>query len=375
VPARPERADAVIIGGGVIGCSIAWRLAERGLSVTVIERGLPGKAASWAAAGMLSPLGETRQHPDFLALAQASRSRYPAFLDELQNAAELDIEFGAPGKLEVAFDADELHALGAAFHGLPVRVVGAPDVHRLEPALAQGIKGGIWFEQDAFVDNRRLAEALWTAGLRRGVRFRTGDAATGLCIEAGRTSAVRLSSGDIPCKVAVISSGAWSAQLQNLPRPLPVFPVRGQMLALQTLPSPLTHIVQSSGCYLIPRAGDRVLVGGTVERVGFDSTITPVAIQQLRSAATRLLPALASATVEATWCGLRPCTPDELPILGSDPDVHGLYYATGHYRNGILLAPITADLISALICGSDTLAQLNTFRIDRFAHEQAHATV
>lgn len=375
MPARPERADAVIIGGGVIGCSIAWRLAEHGLRVTVLERGVPGKAASWAAAGMLSPLGETRQHPDFLALAQASRSRYSGFLEELQDATELHIEFGAPGKLEVAFDADELHELGAAFHGLPVRFVGAPDVHRIEPALAEAIQGGIWFEQDAFVDNRRLAEALWTACTRHGVRFRSGDPATGLRIDAGRVNAVTLTSGEMPCEVAVIAAGAWSAQLHNLPRPLPVFPVRGQMLALRTLPCPLSHIVQSIGCYLIPRAGGRVLVGATVERAGFDPRTTAPAIQQLLTAATRLLPALAGASIEETWCGLRPCTPDELPIMGSDPDVGGLYYATGHYRNGILLAPITAELMSALIAGSDSAARLNTFRVDRFSHEQAAAAV
>lgn len=373
--ARSDFSDVVVIGGGVIGCSIAWRLAERGVKVTVVERGVPGQGASWAAAGMLSPLGETRQHPHFLALAQASRDRYATFVEELQDAAGLNIEFGAPGKLEVAFDATELQHLAAAFHELPVTFVGARDVQRIEPALGKGSEGGVWIEGDAFVDNRRLTEALCTACTRSGVTFLAGDPAIGLSIGAARVHAVNLSSGELSCAVAVIAGGAWSGQLLHLPRPLPVFPVRGQMLALHALPCPLTHIVQSSGCYLIPRAGGRVLVGATVEHAGFDARTTVHGIQQLLTAATRLLPPLASASITETWSGLRPGTPDELPILGTDPEVYGLYYATGHYRNGILLAPITADLMSTLIAGSNSQVSLDTFRVDRFSHEQTHAAV
>jgi glycine oxidase len=373
VSVRPESADVVVIGGGVIGCAVAWRLAEQGLEVAVIERDVPGRAASWAAAGMLSPLGETRHHPHFLALAQTSRFRYPNFLEELRDVSGLDIEFGAPGKLEVAFDGAELHELGAAFHGMHVRYVGAVEASRIEPEISDQVQGGIWFENDAFVDNRRLGEALWTACVKRKVSFLTGEPALGVRIEGERVAAVMLSSGELTCDKIVITAGAWSAQLQNLPRPLPVFPVRGQMLALRAMPSPLEHMLQSTACYLIPRSAGRILLGATIERAGFDPRTTAVAIQHLLNSAMQLLPPLADASIEEIWTGFRPCTPDQLPILGADPEIEGLFYATGHYRNGILLAPITAELMAALVTGINPPAPLSTFRVDRFSDEQVQA--
>ena len=365
--------QVVVIGGGVIGCSIAWRLAQRGLAVTVVERDVPGRAATWAAAGMLSPLGETRHHPDFLDLGHRSMQLYPAFLADVQDASGMEVEHGFPGKIETAYDDVELQHFRRAFDGQPVRFLSSADVQRLEPDTRPDLGGGVWFEGDGFVDNRRLGEALWQAGLRAGVQFRSGEFVTGVAVAANQVSAVTTATDELRCDAVVVAAGAWSAQLHGLPRALPVFPVRGQMLSLHAPGTNLQHMLQSTDCYLIPRSGERILVGATVEQVGFDPRTTATGIKTLLAAATQLVPKLGAASIQEMWSGFRPCTPDELPVLGADPDVRGLFYATGHYRNGILLTPITADLISAHITGATPSVALHTFRIDRFANDRAQA--
>ncbi|HSL70901.1 MAG TPA: glycine oxidase ThiO [Longimicrobiales bacterium] len=373
----PRNCDLVVVGAGAIGSAIAWRAAQRGLSVTLIERAQPGRAATWAAAGMLSPLGETRRHPHFLQLAQASLEHYPAFLGELHEATGTRIEYGTPGKLEVALNETQLASLHAGFAGTSAELLSSTAAQALEPALAPTVQGAALLRADAYVDNRILGETLALAAARSGVRVLTGTIAAR--IESSGSSArphvsgVSLGSGErIACPTVVLACGAWSAKLAGIPRELPVFPVRGQMVALRTDQPLFQRMLHSARCYLIARASGRVLVGATVEYAGFDPRTTTRGIEELLAGAQELVPALSEAQVVELWTGFRPGTPDELPILGPEPELPGLVYATGHFRNGILLAPITASLIAAIAAGDQPEFPLSTFSAERFVDERSN---
>lgn len=356
--------DVVVIGGGAIGCAIAWKLALANTRVTLLERAEPGRAATWAAAGMLSPLGEIKQ-PSFLQLTSASRDLYESFVSELIDASGVDVEFGAPGKLEVALSVHELTTLRDDDRPL----LDASAVRALEPAISTALAGGVLYPTDAFVDNRALGAALRRAGERAGVTVRPGVGARAIDSTAGRLHGVVLDDGEtIASARVVVCAGAWSAQLAGLPRPLPVAPVKGQMIALRSSVG-LRHMLQSTDCYVIPRSAERVLVGATVERVGFDARTTARGIESMLSAARAIVPSLADAELLETWNGFRPGTPDDLPILGAEPMLPGLVYATGHYRNGILLAPITAQLTTELITTSVPTIPLDAFSVQRFRHD------
>jgi glycine oxidase len=355
----------IIAGGGLIGCSIAWRLAARGVSVHVFESARPGMAASYAAAGMLAPLFEAPS-PSFRDLAFASLEQYPQFVAELQRASGIDAELLLTGKLDVAFSDEEFNDLAAHYgEALPasVREVDladedgiAPDAHRV-----------LLSENDGSIDNRKLGQAAYGAAANAGVEFSIGVSV--LMVECGGRGfeAVRLSNGErIEADAIVVCAGAWSGTIEGLPQALPVFPVRGQMIALECVPRVLNRIVMTRDCYIVPRSFGRVLVGSTVEHVGFDARTTAEGVAHLLSAAERVVPKLVDAPVVETWAGLRPGTPDDLPILGADPRAAGVFYATGHFRNGILLAPITADLMTAVVCGEESGHDLRPFSVDRF---------
>jgi glycine oxidase len=306
---------AVVIGGGIIGCTIAWRLAQRDVHVSLIEKYEPGTKATWAAAGMLLPLME----PDspLQTLTDASFAAYPSFVAELQEITGIDAEL------------------------------------QLEPA------GG------GSVDNRRLGRAVYIAAVAAGVDVMTGVAARS--VRTGASNQVELTDGSVLDGDAVIvAAGAWSGELRGLPHRIPVIPVRGQMLALEHDAPLVPHIVHGADCYVVPRGQHRTLVGATVERVGFDDSITDAGIRELLACAHQLVPATRSAKIIEKWAGLRPGTPDDLPILGADKHVTGLYYATGHFRNGILLAPITAQLLTELMVDGASSIPLDDFALDRF---------
>jgi glycine oxidase len=368
-------ADVIVAGGGVIGCAVALELARRGVRVTVVERGTPGRAATWAAAGMLSPLGPPGPFRDF---AAASFARYPAFVERLAATTGIDLDFAVGGKLHIAFDAEEVDALaamadaGAAFGA---RTVSAADARALEPAINAGVRGGVLVAQDGRVDSRRLGEATHAAARAAGVTFVTGsvrevrsDART------ARVTDVRLEDGTVlPAAAFVLCAGAWSATIHGLPYPLPVRPVRGQMLALAAVgpDAPrLDRTVESARCYLVPRKDGRIVVGATVEEAGFAPGPTLSGVATLAAAAVEALPALADLPLLETWSGFRPGTADALPILGEDPDLPGLFYATGHYRNGILLAPITAEVIADLVTGALPAVDVGAFGRARFQREE-----
>ena len=330
--AVPDRSDVIVIGGGIIGCTIAWRLAQRGRQVTVLDRAEPGRGATWAAAGWLSVYGEHAHHFAFNSLASRSRAAYPLFVEEIGAASGMEIEFGVPGKRDVSH----------------------------QPPL--------WHENDAFVDNRQLGAAAAIAAARAGAVVIPHTPVARVIIEENRVTGVELlrDRRTIECATVVIAAGAWSADIAGLPRRLPVQPVKGQMISLRT-ERPLQHILVSKECYLIPRSENRVLVGATIEHVGFTEGTTEQALRELRAAANRIVPALGEAELLEQWYGFRPGTPDDLPILGADSTVSGLVYATGHYRNGILLAPITAEIITSLISDGVQDPVFTDFGIARFA--------
>jgi glycine oxidase len=370
---RTHDADLVVVGAGVIGCAVARHAARAGARVVVIERGEPGAEASSAAAGMLSPLAEANQPGPFLSLLLQSRELFPDFAATLREETGMDVGYRDDGTLVLAFtDADE-EELEARYRwqsgaGLPVERLSGAEVLSLEPSLSPGTRAALRFPGDHQVDNRKLARALWTAAARAGVEFLVGVEATAITRVAERVAGVELLGGEcVHASAVVIAAGSWAGRLRGLPHPLPVHPVHGQLVALETLPPLFNHVIDSARCYLVPRSDGRVIVGATMEEDGgFRKSVTPEGVLSLLSGALEIAPALRTAPITELWSGLRPGTPDGFPILGADPDVANLLYATGHFRNGILLAPVTGETIGELALSGRSRVDLEPFGINRF---------
>jgi len=364
-------ADVVVVGGGVIGCAIARRAALDGLRVVVVERGRPGAEASWAAAGMLSPLAEAREPGPFLDLLLQAREIYPAFSAALREETGVDVAYSDAGTLFLSLRAEDDAELEERWQwqsalGLAVERLRAEDVRAAEPALSPDVRQALRFPGDHQVDNRSLSAALWSAALRAGAEFRLGCEAARLLVEDGRAAGIGDSSGErISAGAVVIAGGAWAGRVEGLPRRLPVEPVRGQLLALEAVPPIFRHVVDSPRCYLVPRSEGRVIAGATVERTGYRKAVTPAGVRRLLDGAVEIAPALEHAPIAEMWSGLRPGTPDGLPIVGPDPDLPNLLYAAGHFRNGILLAPLTGELVAGWLRG-ETRGELEPFSVARF---------
>lgn len=374
------KSDVVVVGGGVIGCAIARQLARTGADVTVVERARPGEEASWAAAGMLAPQVEADGPGPFLDLLLRARKAFPAFAAALGEETGIDVGYSDVGALSVALtDADEEELttrwVWQTAAGLAVERLGAEEVLALEPDVTPDLRWALRFPGDHQVDNRELSRALWKAAEHAGARFRLGVSATGIMRAGGRATGVELDGGErLEAGVVVVAAGSWSGGLAGLPRPLPVVPVRGQLLALLMGSQCFRHCVDSPRIYTVPRGDGRLIVGATVERTGFEKAVTPEGLRMLRAGAAEVAPWTEGLPVLESWSGLRPGTPDGLPILGADSEVEALFYATGHYRNGILLAPATAELIGDAVLGRGDFTALVPFRIDRFpASTSRHA--
>jgi glycine oxidase len=371
-------ADVVVIGAGVIGCAIARELAGRGLAVTVVERDSPGRRATWAAAGMLSPFGEAAHGP-FLELADESLTRYASFAHALRDETGIDVEYRTRGKLHVALDgADEpLRALAAepAAARFDVHLMDGAAARELEPALSDAVTAALLVGRDHSVNNRLLAQALLAGASAAGATCRTASPVSGLVAKRHVVAGVRLASGErIDAPRVVLAAGAWSGQLEGLPRPLPIRPVKGQMFSVDArgrapdrpTDAILGRVIFATDCYIIPRADGRLLIGATMEEAGFRKAPTPRGISTLMAAAERVVPLTADLPLVETWAGFRPATPDGLPILGADPEMEGLVYATGHFRNGILLAPVTAACVADVVTDARPPVALDAFAPDRF---------
>lgn len=357
--------DAVVVGGGVIGLSIAWALSQRGAGVAVVDPS-PGQGASWAAAGMLAPVTEAHyQEEPLLGLNLESARRWPDFAARVEAASGLDVGYRACGTLVVAADAGDLAWL-ADLHrfqlelGLEAERLPSRGCREIEPALAPGIRGGVRVAGDHQVDPRRLTGALAEAGRRGGVELVTGSVAR-LVPEAGGCHQVVLADGaTLGAGVVILCAGAWSDRLASdsgLPAGVvpPIRPVKGQILRLRhregqarVLSGNLRGLVNGSSVYLVPRADGEVVVGATMEEQGYDTTVTTGAVLDLLRDSYALVPELSELAFQEAYASLRPCSPDNAPVIGST-EVEGLMVATGHHRNGVLLAPVTADLVADLV--------------------------
>jgi glycine oxidase len=365
------RVDVVVVGAGVQGSSVALRLAQAGLSVAVLERSVPGAEASSAAGGILSPGVEAVEPGPFYALCRASLARYPAFVSEVEELSGMSVGLRALGTLEVAFDDDHAKVLAARAekilrHGLPVEVLDDAAARALEPALSPEARGALFFPDERSLDPRPLARAVYVAASRAGARFVTGQV-RGIAVEGGRAAGVAHESGRIEAGAVVLAAGSWSMRVDGhgLP-PGAVRPVRGQIAVLDTRPPLLSRVVFSGHGYVVPRADGRILCGSTMEEVGFEKAVTAEGLRHVLDVAIGVAPALARAPVVETWSSFRPASPDGEPILGPGT-VPGLHYATGHGRNGILLAPVTADAVAATVLGRAPPVDLAPFSPARLA--------
>jgi glycine oxidase len=364
-----------VVGGGVIGLGIAWRAALAGLTVTVVDRA-PGRGASWAAAGMLAPVTEVHYGEEaLLALNLAAGARWPGFAAELEEASGRPVGYRPAGTLSVARDADDNAALEDLYQfqlrcGLDVERLRSRECRQLEPGLAPSIRGGVLAAGDHQVDNRALVEGLLAAGQRAGVRLvegravelaTDGDRVTGVVLAGGR----RLAAGTV-----VLAAGCWSGGLGGLAAEAlpPVRPVKGQLLHLRgPADQPLcSRNVRGLEAYVVPRSDGRVVVGATMEEQGFDTRVTAGAVHDLLRAALELLPDVAELELVETVAGLRPGSPDNAPMLGPAA-AEGLVVATGHYRNGILLTPVTADTVAELLATGRVPELIAPFAPGRFA--------
>jgi len=387
VPNRPARnvskPNVAIIGAGVIGLGIAWRLAMRGVPVTVFDKGACGAGASHAAAGMLAACAEAEPGEEALVtLGRASQARWPAFAAELKQASGVDVGLRPEGTLVVALTSDDQARLShqLVFQqklGLPLQWITAAETRRREPHLAGKLAGAVFSPEDTQVDNRKLAAALRIAAEAAGAGISEHQAVKTISNDAGRVDGIVLADGrKVAADVVVLAAGAWSRSIDGLAPELrpPVRPIKGQMLALRMDPTAplLTHVVWAPGAYLVPRLDGRLLVGATVEEKGYDTSLTAGGILTLLEAAWRAVPAVEELPIDEMWVGHRPGSRDDAPILGTGL-IDGLIYATGHHRNGILLTPITADAIAKLVLEGAADPAIRPFSIERFGSLRAAA--
>jgi glycine oxidase ThiO len=365
--------DVIVIGGGVIGCAIAHELARRGCHVQLVADRALAQGATHASGGMLVPYVEAHHAGPMLELSVRSLSLYDEFVSRTRSDGVADdevFEYVRAGSLQVAFTDDVAAALRRAFEQIAAQGVRADwldreGLRRIEPRISDGATAGLLIAGHGVVGAEALTAALWSAATSCGARYfpatvtRVRRSAEGLTVEA--------SGGRLQADVVVVAAGAWAPTIEIEGAPhLPIQPVRGQLVHLQWEGAPLKRILWGPRCYMVPWADGRLLVGATMEQVGFDERNTVAGVHDLLDAATELVPRAWTAAFDSARAGLRPGTPDGLPIIGRSPVLPGLVYATGHYRNGVLLAPVTASLVGDLIVDDREDPILKYFTAERF---------
>lgn len=345
--------DVVIVGGGIIGLSLSIALRKRGLQVLVVERGEPGREASYAAAGMLSDC-VLETPPVLQPLARASARMYPEFVHQLQDESGIKVDLRDQGTLLFL-------SSGHAHDDLEAEPVPAARLTQLEPALAKNGDSALYLKERS-VDPRALTAAALKAARHREVDISSGTAVTSLLVSDGRVAGVTTDRTSYHAPVVVNCAGAWAGQIA--PHHFPARPVKGQMLCVAGGPA-LSHVLRAPEVYLVPRSDGRVLIGATIEEAGYDKRTDPDTIQRLHRAAIDLVPGLEQARFLEAWAGLRPGTPDALPILG-ETSTPGYFVATGHFRDGILLSPITAHVMAEVVTGATPEFDLTPFSPARF---------
>ena len=373
----------LIIGGGVIGLGIGWQLAKAGAAVTIYERGQAGRGASWAAAGMLGPIAEAHSDElDLLKLSSQSLARYPEWVDELETETEMSIGYRAEGTLIIGIEPDDAYQLRHTYTlqqdlGLKTEWLSGREACKIERALSPYVTAAIRCETDHQVDNRLMTQALQCAYQARGGVLHQNSTVEKIVIENGTAKGVQTQDGFQGADVCILAAGCWSGQISGLPDSIipPVRPVKGQMLALRMQEDVMIkNVIRTVKArypmpvYLVPRTDGRLIVGATTEEIGFDTELTVGGIYELLHGACEAVPGIYQLPLIETWTGLRPGSSDNAPILGKT-SVKNLIYATGHYRNGILLTPITAYEISKLILTGETSETIAPFHFDRFSKQ------
>jgi glycine oxidase len=368
-----NKQDVVIIGGGIIGVSIAYQLTKRGKSVTVLEKDSIGAHASGAAGGMLGAQVEFAEPGPLVDLSVRSREMFPALQKELYAATGIDIGLNTAGMLRVALSNEESEVLKQQAHwqeqqGLRADWLDKEEVKRQEPAVGDTIVGALSLPDDTQVSAPDLTRAFAIAAARKGATLLERCEVLTIEHTHGEVTAVHTTRGSFTADHFVLAGGAWSGGLaQQLGVPLSVFPIKGEAFSVLTMPQPIRKTIYSHGCYIVPKDGNRLLIGASSQNCGFDSRLTIGGLQQLMAKAVRLLPALADCPLEKTWASLRPQTDDGLPYFGPISSFANLLAATGHYRNGILLSPITGEAIARMITGEPLDVSLAPFSDQRHA--------
>src|SRR3984957_10039829 len=341
--------DVAIAGGGLIGATIAFELARAGLQVGLLDRHEPDEGSSWAAAGILYRAPENAGMISIVPLGRASLQLYAVVVAAVEEISGQSAGYRARGTLEALFSTDaqeKLSTIIALHHGLGLRAepVRAEDAREMEPALSPELEAAVFRPDEACVDNRALTKAVLTAAEASGVKSFAGSNVQSIAKNGGHCEGLLVDGEKVQSRWTVIAAGCRSAEIEGAAQYSPVRPAKGQMIALRAKDLSIERVLWSDHVYLVPRNDGRILAGATVEYVGFENKVTAGGVQKIITAGLQLAPALADAQIEETWAGLRPDPPDHLPIIGPT-DLDGLLIATGHFRSGILLAPITAQLI------------------------------
>lgn len=365
--------DVIVVGGGIIGCAVARELASRGARVRLFEARTVAAGATRASAGILAPYIEGHERGPLFDLTLRSLTLYDDFIAQVSEGSAVDIEYRRCGSLEIAADdatADEFRR-AAETTGDALQWLSASDARQLEPALPDSIRGAILARTHGYVAVSSLTEALVWAALRHGAELETGRHVRAIRRQGDELEVVADDGGAWTARHVVVASGSWSGQLESLdPAARAVRPVRGQLIQLGWTGHPLSHVIWGRDCYVVPWRDGTVLVGATVEEVGFDERTTAAGVRDLLDAACELLPEAWGATFLDARAGLRPATPDSLPIIGPSAGIDGVVYATGHFRNGVLLAPLTATIVADLILDGRRDPALAITTPDRYSGER-----
>lgn len=360
--------NILIIGGGIIGFSIAFELAKKGTLSTIIDKGSSLSEASTAAAGMLGAHVELHQPGAFYELCKKSHALYKDWTDTLYEVSQISAQYINRGIVRVAFTDEDERELKSrlSWIGEDVRWLSSTEIRQIEPTISEEIRGGLWFQDDHQVHVHHLAQSLRSSVLKLGCTIMESTPALSLIQEKGRIVGAKTSNGSIFADQTIITAGAWSTELlSSIDLHLPVHPIKGQCYSIRPEFPIIQNTVFTKGCYIVPKQDGSLLIGATQETVGFDKKVTISAIASIHEIAERLLPSIHSAELLSTWAGLRPATPDELPYMGTITGFEGLVIATGHFRNGILLAPITGEIVSDLVLNGNSKTNIEAFSPER----------
>lgn len=364
--------DIIVVGGGIIGLSIATELANSGIAVTLIEQGMFGGEASVAAAGMLAPLKEFTKPGPLLDMGIRSLQLYDNWVSELKEATGIDCQLSTAGILTVAMTEMEEDWLQERYQwqkteGYDIRLLSTGEVHERESHLSKKIRQAIYSPHEADINNRLLLEALVIQAEKRNVHLLQNTAVIGLKQTGHKITGVVTNKGEMEANHVIVASGAWAADiLRQVGVDVPVYPVRGQIASVGSDNSPLSHVVFGKNGYLVPKQDSRIIVGATEDLAGFERSTTVYGVSTVLKGAMSIVPAISQAPFLQAWAGLRPATVDGYPILGPVPDWTGLTIACGHYRNGILLAPLTAKWIAEYVRSGET-EHMSAFLPERFS--------